>query len=105
MLDVDHTTSPLTEGYWWMECFYAPEGGQLPQFGEGDLSLVAPLGDMLPAGLTQILNPCTVQVDYPFHTSVYDQPLFRVTSCAPEVLGWAEITRTGGLSGDGAWLP
>ena len=65
-----------------------------------DLSLVAP-----PAGLTQTLNPCTVQFDDPFHTGVYEQPLFRVSSCAPEVLGWAELTRTGGLSGDEVWLP
>ena len=65
---------------------------------------MSPLGPTLPAGLTQVLNPCSLSLDYPLQSMPYDQPLFRASDCAPEVIGHSELTRTGGLAGDGLFL-
>lgn len=104
VLDIRFRDVAIPPGYRWIECYYGPAGGRLPQIGQGDLALMSPLGPTFPAGLTQILSPCSFSLDYAIRMTLYDQPLFRVTGCAPEVLGHSEITRTGGLAGDRLFL-
>jgi len=104
VLDLRAHELDVPPGYRWIECYYGPAGGRLPQIGQGDLALMSPLGPTLPAGLTQVLNPCSLSLDYPLQSMPYDQPLFRASDCAPEVIGHSELTRTGGLAGDGLFL-
>jgi len=104
VLDIRSHRVAVPPGYRWIECYYGPAGGTLPQLGQGELALMNPLGASYPPGLTQVLSPCSLSLDYDLQPRPYDQPLFRATGCAPEVLGHSELTRTGGLAGDGLFL-